>query len=70
MWEKIHQVGTSETQAKMSQVQLLTSGIQFLFISVPETLLYVNLKSRNFRFSCKNLTTNGFSDTETSDIAK
>ena len=69
MWGK-NPPGGHKRDNKMSKVQLLTSAIQFLFISVPETLLYVNLKSRNFRFSCKNLTTNGFSDTETSDIAK
>ena len=54
----------------MCWVQLLTYAIQFLCISIPETLLQVTLKrraeisayifaglSRYFRLSCKNLTT-------------
>ena len=41
---KIHQVGTSETVRYV--VQLLTSTIQSLCISIPETLLHVTLKRR------------------------
>ena len=39
---KIHQVGTS----KMCWFQLLSSTIQFLCISIPETLLHVTFKRR------------------------
>ena len=69
---KIHMVDPSET-VKMCWVQLLTSSIQFLYITIPESLLDVTLKRRAeipadifarllryFRLSCKNLTTKDF----------
>ena len=65
---KIHQVGTSET-VRYVRSSTLTSTIQFLCISIPETLLHVTLKRRAeisadifarllryFFLSCKNLT--------------
>ena len=65
---RIHQVGTRKTVI-ICFVQLLISTIQFLFISIPETLLHMTLKRQveisadifapllqYFPFSCKNLT--------------
>ena len=65
---KIHQVDTSET-VRYVRVQLLTSTIQSLCISIPENLLHVTQKRRAeisadifarllryFFLSCKNLT--------------
>ena len=47
----------------MFWIQLLTSAIQSLYL-LDFVIREPEKTGRNFHFSCKNLTTNGFSDTE------
>ena len=68
MWGK-NPPGGHKRDNKMSQVQLLTSAIQFLFISVPETVICEPEKQK-FPLFLQEFDNKCFSDTETSDIAK